>query len=75
MQRANEEHAEKVLEVIGKCKKQMDELYGIVSREKEMDHEVAMKQAEAAVASASEEGGGNGNINVILTEGAGELSK
>ena len=75
MQRANEEHAKNVMEVLDKCKKQMDDLYGIVSREKEMDHEVAMKQAEAAVASASEEGGGNGNINVILAEGAGDLSK
>ena len=75
LQRANEEHAEKVLEVIGKCKKQMDELYGVVSREKEMDHEVAMKQAEAAVASASEEGGGNGNITVMLSDTSTELSK
>ena len=66
--------AKKVLEVIGKCKKQMDELYGVVSREKEMDHEVAMKQAEAAAA-ASEEGGGNGNITVMLSDTSTELSK
>lgn len=72
MQRANAEHAKEVLSVLNQCKKQMDDLYGIVSREKEMDHEVAMKQAEAA---ASEEGGGNGNITVMLSDTSTELSK
>ena len=73
LKRINTEHVENVLEVLNKCKKQLDDMYGIVSREKEMDHEVAMKQAEAA-ASASEDGGGSSNINVILAEGAGDLS-
>lgn len=71
LQRANAEHAEKVLGVLDKCKKQMDDLYGIVSREKEMDHEVALKQAEAAV----EENSGNGNITVMLADQTGEFSE
>ena len=75
MQRANEEHAKNVMEVLDRCKKQMDDLYGFVSREKEMDHEVAMKQAEAAVVSASEEGGGNGNITVMLSDKTTEFAK
>lgn len=69
MQRANEEHAVKVLEALDKCKKQMDDLYGIVSREKEMDHEVAMKQAETATA----EGNDSGAVQVVISSEGADL--
>ena len=72
LQRANAEHAEKVLGVLDKCKKQMDDLYGIVSREKEMDHEVAMLEAEKANAEGNS---GGGNVTVMLTEKAAEYSE